>query len=144
MQKGGNWLSLYSEAMEGTHNGHSSMLPRVQSSFKQDGFWKSCFSVSSQTSPSLQKKHTFSLVFLLLHPIYLLTSHQVDWLNYPFDFCCHLLGEEPTMWKAPQEREAKDRNIAKNREISRELCPWETWIQMFYTWNKPQEINESS
>lgn len=65
--KGGNWLSLYSEAMEGTHNGHSSMLPRVQSSFKQDGFWKSCFSVSSQTSPTLQKEHTFSLMLLLLH-----------------------------------------------------------------------------
>lgn len=48
------------------------------------------------------------------------------------------------MWRAPQEREAKDRDNGKNREITGEISPWEFWIQMFYTWNKPQEINEAS
>ena len=51
---------------------------------------------------------------------------------------------EGPMWGLPQERESKGRDYAKNREIARETCPWEIWIQMFYTWNKPQEINGSS
>lgn len=29
------------------------------------------------------------------------------------------------MWRAPQEREAKDRDNAKNREITGEICPGE-------------------
>ena len=71
-------------------------------------------------------------------------THQVDRLNYPHIFGCHLIGDEGPMWRTPQEREAKTRDNAKESGMTGEICPWKIGIQMFYTWNKWQEINESA
>lgn len=65
-------------------------------------------------------------------------------LNYPYIFDCHLIGDEGPIWKRLQEREAKGRDNAKDSGMTGQICSWKIGIQMFYNWNKPQEINESS
>ncbi|OWK00806.1 hypothetical protein Celaphus_00016486 [Cervus elaphus hippelaphus] len=44
-------------------------------------------------------------------------THQVDGLNYPYIYGCHLIGEEGPMWRTPQEKEAKARDNAKDNAI---------------------------
>lgn len=60
-------------------------------------------------------------------------THQVDGLNYPYIFGCHLIGEEGPMWRTPQEKEAKARGNAKDSGMTGEICPWKIGIQMFCT-----------
>lgn len=93
------------------------------------------FSFQTSIYPAGKKK-SYSLPCF-----FLLSDGLVYGMHAPCPFLLSsVMCLEGPKWRAPQERESEERDDAKNTEI----CFWETWIPMFYTWNKPREINVSS
>lgn len=70
-------------------------------------------SLSSLHTPCKEDMYSITCSSFLTHPPVRCINHQGDWLNYPYIFCCHLIGDEGLMWRAPQEREVKTEMMLK-------------------------------